>query len=699
MKDLIGKWLQPTAVPPKQLNPEEQLSRQVAVLFGMLTNLYGADKLILKAGKLEALAGMRSEDVLLQVQALQRLVYEDPTIEGPQALGEVAEALEQVEDEIADLMARRSVEEKLEKKIQDRMQERHQEYVREIKMQVMREDAGPENAQTLKRYALLEKLEQKKLARSAIDVLRPAALEEVIGQDKSVRALLAKLASPFPQHILLYGPPGVGKTTVARLALQAAKTSPHAPFGKDAPFIEVDGTTLRWDPREVTNPLLGSVHDPIYQGARRDLAEGGVPEPKLGLVTDAHGGVLFIDEIGELDPMLQNKLLKVLEDKRVTFDSSYYDPFDTQVPKYIKKLFEEGAPADFVLIGATTRDPSEINPALRSRCAEVYFDPLTPTDIAEIVRAAAVKLGAEIDEEAVQVVAEYTIEGRKAVGILADAFGLSLQHIELPLTALQLESQPAAETMPTVPISLDDVREVIHASRLTTAVLVRAKATPQVGQVFGLGVLGFLGSVLEIEAVAFPATEHGKGSLRFNDTAGSMAKDSVFNAASVIRRLIGEDLSCYDVHVNVVGGGNIDGPSAGMAILAAILSALTGLAIRQDVAVTGEVSIQGQVKPIGGVFEKIFGAKQSGMTRVILPAENLKELPARLRGMELLGVTAVEEALDQLVVGGLGAIRAWRPAPAAAAAAGAEAAVAEAVAVEAEAAAAREEELEGGAAD
>ena len=102
-------------------------------------------------------------------------------------------------------------------------------------------------------------------------------------------------------------------------------------FGEDAPFVEVDGTTLRWDPREVTNPLLGSVHDPIYQGARRDLADGAVPEPKLGLVTQAHGGVLFIDEIGELDPILQNKLLKVLEDKRVTFESSYYDPDDPQI--------------------------------------------------------------------------------------------------------------------------------------------------------------------------------------------------------------------------------------------------------------------------------------------------------------------------------------------------------------------------------
>ena len=73
----------------------------------------------------------------------------------------------------------------------------------------------------------------------------------------------------------------------------------------------------------IRDRLIGSVHDPIYQGARRNLIEGGVPEPKLGLVSQAHGGILFIDEIGEMDFALQNKLLKVMEDKRVFFESAY----------------------------------------------------------------------------------------------------------------------------------------------------------------------------------------------------------------------------------------------------------------------------------------------------------------------------------------------------------------------------------------
>ena len=163
---------------------------------------------------------------------------------------------------------------------------------------------------------------------------------------------------------------------------------------------------------------------------KKDLADTGIPEPKLGLVSDAHGGVLVIDEIGEMDPMLLHKLLKVLEDKRVYFESSYYDPYDENVPQYIKQLFEKGAPADFVLIGATTRSPEELSPALRSRCGEVFFEPLTPQDIKQIVKNGATKLEIEYDPSVPDIIAEYTIEGRKANNILADAYGLALYRRE-----------------------------------------------------------------------------------------------------------------------------------------------------------------------------------------------------------------------------------------------------------------------------
>ena len=634
MKDFLNKLIRTKSLAAK-LSGEEQLKRQVASLYSLYSELIGAEKLVLKAGKLDALDLMRSEKLPERVLALQKLVFEDPTVTKLPTSEEIPAILEEIEDELADLMARQAVEDRIEKKIAEKMEERHQEYVREIKMQIIKEEQNNvENPQTLKKYAMLEKLEQKKLTKSVMELLRPAALEQIVGQERAIEALRAKLASPYPQHLILYGPPGVGKTSAARLILEAAKKMPYTPFGPDAPFVEVDGTSLRWDSREMTNPLLGSVHDPIYQGARRDLADTGIPEPKPGLVTEAHGGVLFIDEIGEMDPILLNKLLKVLEDKRVMFDSAYYDPTDPNVPKYIKKLFEEGAPADFILIGATTREPQEINPAIRSRCAEIFFEPLTPNHIIEIINNAAFKLKVRLEPGVAELVSEYTIEGRKAVNLFADAYSLALQRY--------------GGNTANVVITREDVIRIAQVSRLTPYVSMKASPTMEVGKVFGLGVAGYIGSVIEIEAVAFPAAAEGKGTIRFNDTAGSMAKDSVFNAAAVVRKLTGEQLSNYDIHVNIIGGGRIDGPSAGTAIVAAIVSAITGRPLRQDVAITGEVSIQGKVKAVGGVFEKAYGAKQAGITTLIIPQENQKDRPAGHMGLKIFPVATVAEALDIL---------------------------------------------------
>ena len=612
----------------------ERLDREIDALYSILADEAGSDRLVIKAGKMDAMRLMRSPVRGERVLALERIVYENPTIERVPTESEIPAILVELSERIADIMARRSMEDKIEQKIQEKLEENHQDYVQDIRMQVLKDEKSAiESPQAAKKREELEALEKVHLTQSVMELLRPKTLEEVVGQERAVKALASKLASPYPQHLLLYGPPGVGKTTAARIVLEAVKKEAHSPFAENAPFVETDGTTLRWDSRDMTNPLLGSVHDPIYQGARRDLADGGIPEPKPGMVTEAHGGILFIDEIGEMDEMLQNKLLKVLEDKRAFFESAYYDHTDEKVPPYIRKLFEEGAPADFVLIGATTRDASHINPALRSRCAEIYFEPLTPKHIEEIVQNAAKKLKVEVAEEVVRLISEYTTEGRKAINILADAYSLALSRTK--------EGEA-------VKISKADIYEVAQVSRLYQFVTKKASKKPEVGHVFGLGVAGFLGSVIEIEAVVFPAEEKGKGQVRFNETAGSMAKDSVFNAASVLRHLTGKSIHDYDVHINVIGGGNIDGPSAGTAILAALVSAVTEKPLRQDVAVTGEISLAGRVRPVGGVFEKAYGAKQAGIRTLVIPKENDKDIPEGHLGLDIHAVETAEEAFAVL---------------------------------------------------
>lgn len=619
------------------LSDKISLDVQVDVLHEIMKKVISEKTIRARIVKYKLNKYIHSDDIYKKIYAINKIISDGKGIDIIPNEKNIEEAIENTNQCLADAVAKKYVENSIEKEVEQAVMEKQEKYIDEVRLGIIKKRKGTENAKTLKKYARLEVLDSQKLSNNIQSLLRPQVFSEIVGQERAIKSLLSKIASPYPQHIILYGPPGVGKTTAARLALEEAKKLKYTPFYNESKFVEVDGTTLRWDPREITNPLLGSVHDPIYQGSKRDLAEIGVPEPKPGLVTDAHCGVLFIDEIGELDSILQNKLLKVLEDKRVEFSSSYYDPDDENTPKYIKYLFENGAPADFVLIGATTREPKDINPALRSRCTEVYFEPLSSKDIEKIVVNAAEKLNIELEEGVAELISRYTIEGRKAVNILADVYGYTLYNGK-------------SKENDNIKITIKDLEEIISISRITPFEEVSKDEECEIGRIYGLGVSGYIGSTIEIETAVFEAKEKGRGIVRFNDTAGSMAKDSVFNAASVIRKLTDKDISDYDVHVNIVGGGRIDGPSAGAAITICIISALLNKPIRQDIAVTGEISLRGKVKPVGGIFEKVYGARRKGIKLVLVPKDNIKEVPQGLDDIEVRAVDNIEE-LSKIVFG------------------------------------------------
>ncbi|MEW6425880.1 MAG: ATP-dependent protease LonB [Bacillota bacterium] len=490
----------------------------------------------------------------------------------------------------------------------------------------------------------LRKMRTISLSEPLSEKTRPTKFEEIIGQQEGLKALRAALCGPNPQHVIVYGPPGVGKTAAARLVLEEAKRSPHSPFKEDAKFIEVDATIVRFDERGIADPLIGSVHDPIYQGAG-PLGMAGIPQPKPGAVTKAHGGILFIDEIGELHPIQMNKLLKVMEDRKVLLESAYYSAEDSNIPSHIHDIFQNGLPADFRLVGATTRTTEDIPPAIRSRCLEIFFRQLLPEEIAVIARNALAKIGFTMEDEGLQVIKKYATNGREAVNIIQIAAGVALTEGRRR-------------------ISRADVEWVVNSGQYSPRPDKKIAASPQVGVVNGLAVYGpGMGSLLEIEATALPAGRgQGKvtitGVVEEEELGGrgrtfrrkSMARGAVENVLTVLRRITGVEPRDYDLHINFPGGVPVDGPSAGVAVAVAVYSAITGIAVDNKVALTGEMSIRGLVLPVGGIVAKVEAARCAGAGRVLIPKENFQELFAKFADIEVISIERLEEALTYALV-------------------------------------------------
>ena len=485
----------------------------------------------------------------------------------------------------------------------------------------------------------LQRLRSISLSEPLAEKTRPTNLQEIIGQEDGLKGLRAALCGPNPQHVLIYGPPGVGKTAAARVVLEEAKKNPLSPFKPQAKFVELDATTARFDDRGIADPLIGSVHDPIYQGAG-PLGMAGIPQPKPGAVTKAHGGILFIDEIGELHPVQMNKLLKVLEDRKVFLESAYYSSEDTNIPTHIHDIFQQGLPADFRLVGATTRMPQEIPPAIRSRCVEIFFQCLTAEEIKKIAYNALKKIDFDLAAGGIEVLTKYASNGRDAVNMIQIAAGLALTD--------------GRKT-----IEKKDLEWVVSSGQYAPRPEKKVPAKPQIGYANGLAVYGpNMGTVVEVEVAAIPV-EKGRGKVittgvieeeemgEYGRTVRrkSMAKGSVENVLTVLRRFLKVNCENYDLHINFPGGVPLDGPSAGITLVTAIYSAITSQPVDNRLAMTGEVSILGHVMPIGGVVPKIRAAKEAGVERVIIPKENWQDRFAEEKAVKITPVTRIEEVV------------------------------------------------------
>ena len=510
----------------------------------------------------------------------------------------------------------------------------------------LRKERGGEKAVAGKSRKEEKKLKKKRrisLSDPLAEKTRPQRFEDIVGQDEGIDVLKAALCGPNPQHVIIYGPPGIGKTAAARLVLEAAKKNSASPFKRNANFVEVDATIARFDERSIADPLIGSVHDPIYQGAGA-MGAAGIPQPKPGAVTRAHGGILFIDEIGELHPIQMNKLLKVLEDRKVFLDSAYYSEDNRKIPRYIHEIFQKGLPADFRLVGATTRQPHQIPPAIRSRCLEIFFSELDAEDIEKIADKALEKIYFDIEDKALKIIKKYAANGRETVNMIQLAGGM-------------------AEKANRKNIIASDIKRVINSGQYSPRPDKKILEFPQIGVAHGLAVRGAnSGMLLEIETAVIPV-EDGQGQIKITgvieeeemETPGhkvkrrSLVKESAVNALTVLRRMMQIEVDDYDIHINFPGGIPVDGPSAGLTMAVALYSAFCGKPVDNSVVMTGEVTIRGIIKPVGGVTSKIKAGINAGAKKALVPQRNWQNLHQEFKGIKVQPVSTLEEAIKQAI--------------------------------------------------
>jgi Lon-like ATP-dependent protease len=176
----------------------------------------------------------------------------------------------------------------------------------------------------------------------------------------------------------------------------------------------------------------------------------------------------------------------------------------------------------------------------------------------------------------------------------------------------------------------------------------------RVGRVNGLAVLGansglsdFSGIMLPVEALVTPS-QGGGGKIHATGGLSDLAKESVTNVSAVIKKLTGKDVSDYDIHIQFVNTHGVDGDSASITIATAVISALENIPIRQDLAMTGSLSVRGEVLPIGGVTAKIEAAARCGIKTVVIPRANMQDVLLDDKYEKMIDIIAVD-TLDEVM--------------------------------------------------
>ncbi len=442
-------------------------------------------------------------------------------------------------------------------------------------------------------------------------------VKERIVEYLAVQARSAKLKGPI---LCLVGPPGVGKTSLGRSVAKAT--------GREFIRISLGGVRDESEIRGHRRTYIGSMPGKIIQA----LKKAKTTNP-----------LILLDEIDKMgqdfrgDPA--SAMLEVLDpEQNSTFTDHYLEvEYDLSNVMFITTANSYNMPSPLL-------DRMEIIPLAgytEDEKLEIGKGHLLPKQIkANGLKKAEFSV---TDEALTHVIRYYTREA-------------GVRNLEREIAKLGRKAITDILKGKTKSVAVDEakVEEYLGVRRFRHGL---AEKEDQVGVVTGLAWTSVGGEILQIEALRLP----GKGRMKTTGKLGDVMKESIEAAASYVRSVSPElgvkppRFETMDIHVHVPEGATPkDGPSAGLAMVTSIVSVITGIPVRKDVAMTGEVTLRGNALPIGGLKEKLLAALRAGMTTVLIPEENAKDLvdiPENVKkGMTIIPVSHVREVLKIALV-------------------------------------------------
>jgi Lon-like ATP-dependent protease len=438
-------------------------------------------------------------------------------------------------------------------------------------------------------------------------------------------------------------------------------------LNEEPPFVDATGT--------LAGALLGDVrHDPFQSGA--DLATPAHERVEPGAVHRANKGVLYIDEIRMLRMEEQQALLVAMQERKLSI-SGRSERSSGALTK------SEPVPSDFILIAAGNLDGiQQMHPALRSRIRGYGYEVYVNTDMKDtvrnrrrLIRFIAQEINNEQSKSSGKPIPHFNSDATSL--ILKEAQRRSGRRGKLSLRLRELgglvriAGDLAAEEGAPLTRSEHVIRARMIAKPLEQQVADRyierqadysmlVNSGNRIGRVNGLAVLGadsglsdYSGIVLPVEAMVTPS-QGRSGHVIATGGLSDLAKESVVNISAVVKKLTGKDIKDFDIHVQFPGTHNVDGDSASITMATAIISAFEGIPIDQNLAMTGSLSVRGEVLPIGGVTAKIEAAAKSGIQRVIIPRSNMQDVLIDEKWeniVKIIPVDSLDEVLHHALVG------------------------------------------------